>query len=70
MKIYTEKDRIPYFVQPGFETNYPKESQERRKVERNVKNDYVENLRNNCYQETLHGKALSNLNAYNMSFAY
>ena len=42
MKIYTEKDRIPYFVQPGFETNYPKESQERRKVERNVKNDYVE----------------------------
>lgn len=56
MKIYTEKDRIPYFVQPGFETNYPKESQERRKVERNVKNDYVENLRNNCYQETLHAE--------------
>ena len=57
MKIYTERDRIPYFVQPGFESSYPKESSERRKIEKNLKNDFVENLRNNCYQETLHGES-------------
>ena len=54
-KIFTEQDRIAYFVQPGFETNYPKGSKERGKIERSVRNDYIENLRNNCYQETLHG---------------
>ena len=57
-KIFTDQDRIAYFVQPGFETNYPKGSKERGKIERSVRNDYIENLRNNCYQETLHGKLL------------
>merc|ERR1711953_1567487 len=55
-KIFTEQDRIAYFVQPGFETNYPKGSKERGKIERSVRNDYIENLRNNCYQETLHAE--------------
>ena len=70
MKIYTEKDRIPYFVQPGFENTYPKDSSERKQVERNVRNDYVENLRNNCYQETLHGTfyAILNKNAIHLKY--
>ena len=50
----TETDRISYYVQPKqFELDFPKGSKERKKVERNVKQDYLEVLRNNCYQETL-----------------
>ena len=52
----TEKDRISYYVQPNqFEHDFPKGSKERQKVERQVKQDYIEVLRNNCYQETLNG---------------
>ena len=52
----TEKDRISYYVQPKqFEHDFPKGSKERLKVERQVKQDYIEVLRNNCYQETLNG---------------
>ena len=58
MKIFTDPDRIPYFVQPGFENSYPKGSNERSKLEREVKSDYMDNLRANCYQETLQGKPL------------
>ena len=55
--IYTEKDRISYYVQPErFDADFPKGSKERAKVERQVKQDYIEVLRNNCYQETLNGK--------------
>jgi len=55
--IYTEKDRISYYVQPErFDADFPKGSKERAKVERQVKQDYIEVLRNNCYQETLNGR--------------
>ena len=54
--LMTEKDRISYYVQPKqFEHDFPKGSKERLKVERQVKQDYIEVLRNNCYQETLNG---------------
>ena len=53
--VTPEKD----FSYASFETNYPKGSKERGKIERSVRNDYIENLRNNCYQETLHGNLFS-----------
>ena len=59
--IYTEKDRISYYVQPErFDADFPKGSKERAKVERQVKQDYIEVLRNNCYQETLNGEWAQN----------
>merc|ERR1711935_532590 len=55
--LMTETDRISYYVQPKqFELDFPKGPKERKKVERNVKQDYLEVLRNNCYQETLNSE--------------
>jgi len=48
--------RIPYYVKSDFASEYPPDSSDRKKLEVQVKSEYVENLRINCYQETLNGK--------------
>lgn len=53
-KIFT-KDRIPYYVKSDFATEYPPDGADRRKVESQVRSEHIENLRINCYQETLNG---------------
>jgi len=55
-KIFTEKDRIPYYVKSDYATEYPQGSNDRRKVESQVRNEHIENLRINCYQETLNAE--------------
>uniref|UniRef100_A0A8R1EJN4 DUF1977 domain-containing protein n=1 Tax=Caenorhabditis japonica TaxID=281687 RepID=A0A8R1EJN4_CAEJA len=40
--------RVPYFVRPDFETSYRGRI---RQVEQQVEDDYIQNLRMNCYKE-------------------
>jgi len=55
-RINTEKDRIPYYVKSDYVQEFPPQSAERRKVEAQVRSEFIENLRINCYQETLNAE--------------
>lgn len=55
-KIFTSTDRIPYYVQSNFAQEYAPESNERRLIEKQVRSEHIENLRVNCYQETLNAE--------------
>uniref|UniRef100_A0A8B9JRX6 J domain-containing protein n=1 Tax=Astyanax mexicanus TaxID=7994 RepID=A0A8B9JRX6_ASTMX len=55
-KRFTETLRVPYYVNERFGQEYSGMSL--RKVERNVEDDYISNLRNNCWREKQHKEGL------------
>lgn len=58
IKAEVPEQAIPmyYFVKSDFGSSYPRNSQARKDIERQVKHDFTENLRMNCYQETLNAE--------------
>lgn len=52
---YTDHLQVPYFVNDRFTEEYS--GSNLKTVERNVEDDYISNLRNNCWKEKQHSKS-------------
>ena len=49
---------VEYYVKAGFDSSYPKNSNDRLQIENEVENSYVNYLRNACYQERVNSKCM------------
>jgi len=54
--IPNENPPVYYWTKSDYVSSYPKGSKVRKDVEKQVRHDFVENLRMNCYQETLNAE--------------
>merc|ERR1711881_353619 len=59
-KRISDNLKVPYYVQNSFDSKYSPQSDHRRwrNLQRDVENEYMEQLRSDCYQEQLQKETL------------